>query len=207
MRSLKKLSPKIIMLVSVFLIYGCSGGAPAEGPGKDKRVLARIDGYEMTVDDFDYEKKPFLSYLGSGEEPSEAKERVLDQLINRQILLQEAQKMDLDKDKGFMREIENYWKQVLVISLLREKTEEFAREAQVTGDEIEREYERIREEGGLDVRPLEEMKDEIKEGIREEKIYAMMDSWISSLRQRAQVKIDAGLLDEIRLMPENSGGK
>ena len=57
---------------------------------------------------------------------SGTKKEILEQLITRNILIQEAQKENFDKDRAFLKEIESYWEQALLKLLIRKKTAEFS---------------------------------------------------------------------------------
>lgn len=83
---------------------------------KPQKVLARINNYVMTVDDFKDEIK-YSPYAGD-----EDIQRLLDLAIRKQILIQEAQRRGLDREKTFMETIERYWKQTLIKELLEEET-------------------------------------------------------------------------------------
>lgn len=109
---------KMLVIIAVaaqlsFFGYGCC--KPERSLPEDK-VLARINNYTMTVDDF----------RGSARAIGGTKEEVLEELITRNILLQEAQKQNFDKDKAFMKEIERYWEQTLLKLLIKKKTAEFS---------------------------------------------------------------------------------
>lgn len=113
----------VTLLLSIFLgmtIYGC--GSHSMPPGEEK-VIAKINNYNMTAEDF----------RDSARAVSGTREEVLDQLITKNILIQEAQKENFDKDKAFMKEIERYWEQALLKILIKKKTAEFS--ADFKGDE------------------------------------------------------------------------
>jgi hypothetical protein len=113
-------------------------------PAKDDPLLARINAYRMMASDFNDEKKPFLNYVPLQDDPATLKGQILTQLITRQVLLQEAQRLDLDKDTAFMKDIENYWKQALLTSLLRRKSDELGDKIVITDDEAAEEYAAMR---------------------------------------------------------------
>jgi len=105
----------ILLMISVtamvaVAIFGC-GRAPSE---EEIRVVAEINDYELTIADF---KEESLS------DPLKSKEELLEDIIIKKILTQEAQKGDFDKDKAFMKEIERYWEQALLKLLIKRKTE------------------------------------------------------------------------------------
>ena len=123
-----------IVLFAVFMtalfITGCAKKKGAE------KVVAIINDYEMTIEDFNYESKEILR-MGKmlGGIPV-TKEDMLEALITREILVQEAHKEGLDTDKDFMKTIELYWEQTLLRNLLVKKAKDIAKRATVYDDEI-----------------------------------------------------------------------
>ncbi len=85
---------------------------------KPQKVLARINNYVMTVEDFKDEIK-YSPY--AGDETLDIP-RLLDLAIRKQVLIQEAQRQGLDREKTFMKTIERYWKQTLIKELLEKET-------------------------------------------------------------------------------------
>lgn len=88
------------------------------------RILAKINDYTLTVNDFENEIK-YSPYTG---DETVDKERILDLAIRRQLLIQEAQRQGLDRSKSFMKTIERYWKQTLIKELLDEETQRISQE-------------------------------------------------------------------------------
>lgn len=122
------------ILIATFLISGCAEKK------KEEKIVATINNYNMTVEDFRYESNE-ISNVGRvlGEMPV-TKRDMLDVLITKEVLLQEAVKQNLDKEKDFMRSIELYWEQALLKNLLARKSQEIAKATAVYEDEINRYY-------------------------------------------------------------------
>ncbi len=118
-----------VLIILVFIAFGFvfSGcGRSSLEEGEDARVVARINNYELTVSDFKEEIDPRLAMRYLSKDPLKAKEELLENLITKKVLLQEAQKQNFDKDKAFMKEIERYWEQTLLKLLLKKKSKEFS---------------------------------------------------------------------------------
>ena len=109
----------LFILIALF-ITGC-----AEKKGEE-RVIATINDYRMTVEDFNYESKEILNIGKTLGEAPVYKNEMLDALIVKEILIQEAVKAGLDKEKDFMSSIELYWEQTLLKNLLERKSKEIA---------------------------------------------------------------------------------
>jgi len=65
-------------------------------------------------------------------------------LINKKILIQEALKLNFDKDKTFMKEIERYWEQALLKLLFKIKSDELSRTVRVDDFEVRQAFAKMR---------------------------------------------------------------
>ncbi len=184
----KRVSFLIILLCVLISITAC---ARKEGP---ERVVATINDYDMTVEDFNYESKEVL-HMGRvlGDFPV-TKEDLLDALITKEILLQEAQKENLDKDRNFMKSIELYWEQTLIKNLMLKKSEEIEKKIMVYEDEINDYYNKMSPD---EKKPLAEVKDEIVTRIKMKKEREFMDEWINGLRSKSRIRINKKIFNEL----------
>ncbi len=171
------------ILVSVLILSGCSC-ATEEG---DKRIVAKINNYNMTVDDFRHELKNLPYDEAELLEEGRSKE-YLDRLIEKEILLQEAQRLGLDREKDFMKSIESYWEQALLKLLLERKSREISGLSHVYDNEIEEYY---RDSG--ERAPFSRTKRDIRRAIRQKKETEAMNAWIEKLKEKANVKINEEL--------------
>jgi len=126
------------ILLIVFLIPGCSGRGPSE------EVVARINDYEMTVEDFQTESGEIIKGGRVVGGIPIIKEDILDALITKQLILQEAQRRGLDKEKDFMETIELYWEQTLIKNLLKERFAKIVKDITVSEEEIRAYYEKMK---------------------------------------------------------------
>lgn len=143
-----------ILLVPVFAMAG-------EPRGGDDKVLARINNYTLTTADFESETQRALPGGLSSAELEKAKEGLLDDLITKKLLIQEAQKQNFDKDKAFIKEIEGYWEQALLKLLYKKKSQELMREIS-----------------------MEERDPEIRDRLVRE----ALNSWMEDLKNSADIK-------------------
>jgi len=120
------------LLFFTIMLYGCGGGRNKIEEGQ---LVARINNYQLTTDDFKDE-----AALLKG---NKSKDEILQEMITKKILLQEAQKLNLDKQKAFMKEIEKYWEQALLKFLIKSKSNEFSRTIIITKQEIQQRYLRM----------------------------------------------------------------
>lgn len=157
---LKKVLYSISAAFLIFVLNGCTGEKP------DREVLATIDNYSLYKEDFLSEAQ---SYPPSHRERL-TKEDILDDLIQKKLLLLEAQRQGLDKDPAFMRMVERFWEQSLLRSLLEKRSKEILSSmSQLTEEE------------------------------RDKRASQMMQQWVDSLRKGADIRIDRELLENIEL--------
>lgn len=102
----------VIIVGITCLCFGCGQKA------KEEKVVARVNNYAMTVKDLEEEIKnaPYVA------EEVRDLEKVLDLAVRKQVLIQEAQRQGLDRNKSFMKTIERYWEQTLIKELLQKET-------------------------------------------------------------------------------------
>jgi hypothetical protein len=150
-----------MLMMLVFLSFiclsvcGCSSKA-----AQPKKIVARINNYELTAGDFKDASADMRTDKYLSETPEKAKERLLEELIVKNILLQEAQAQNFDKDKAFMKEIQSYWEQALLKLLIKKKIDEFSAKVTVSSGEA-----------------------------KDVKVRQMLENWVKDLRKRANVKI------------------
>jgi hypothetical protein len=90
---------------------------------KDRQVLAKINNYEITKQEFEEE---FMDSGFGAYDTEESRKSFLDNLINRKIVLQEAQGQGIDKDEAFLKSIERFWEQSLLKAMLDKKSKDIA---------------------------------------------------------------------------------
>ena len=140
------LKVKILFGVSVIVLLITSGYLLIDMFGKKRThsfkigtegVLVEINDYWMTVEEFKDEAKNLSTTERKKLVTYEGKKDFLDTIIKREVLLQEAQRQELDKDKDFMKTIEKYWEQALLQTLLKKKSREIVETVRVSNQEIE----------------------------------------------------------------------
>ncbi|MFA5157023.1 MAG: SurA N-terminal domain-containing protein [Candidatus Omnitrophota bacterium] len=174
------------LLLVVFVICGCAKQAP-----KNKEILAKINNYEITKEEFDEEFK--LSAYGRIDTPDSRKE-FLNMLINRKVILQDAEAKGIDRDKDFLKMVERFWEQSLLKLTLDRKAKEVAGAVVVTDKEIEAVYNKLKEEGKTD-KPYDQLYNQIKWELTRVKESRILGDWMASLRSQADTKLNLNLLD------------
>lgn len=160
----------IIFGAAVLFIISFIAGCGDRNAGEGKKIIVKIGKYEMTADEFKDEAKLVAPNQYLAQDQDAAKAELLDEIVIRKILIQEAQKENFDKDKAFMKEIERYWEQALIKLLVKKKMLEIYRGITV----------------GTDTE-------------RQEKLQQEFNDWIAQLKNKASVKVYDKNLKEITL--------
>jgi hypothetical protein len=117
----------------------------------------------------------------------------MEGLIRKELLIQEAKKLNLDRKEKFIKTIERYWESTLIRDLMDLKCEEINKRIYVSEEEIEARYQEIKEMEDR-VSPLSEIRDQVREALKEEKKTRLLEEWINDLRKKASVEINEDLL-------------
>lgn len=163
-------------IISAIVVILCisfisSSGMCDDLKGNDSTVLATIGKYKLTVADFKSETKGKLPGNLSEADLEKAKEGMLDELITKKLLIQEAQKQNFDKDAAFIKEIEMYWEQALLKLLYRKKSQELLREISSSEKDPQ---------------------------VRDAKVRQALNSWMEDLEKKADIKKYKDNLKEVR---------
>jgi len=178
------------MLISGLFLYfsGC-----AKDQDENVEVLAKINDYQLTLKDFETQLASNLEFETDFKLTQKAKKQFLDNLIEKELLIQEAMKLKLDRNKKFIAAIERYWEATLIKNLMESKGNEITKSTYVSQEEIETRYgEMKRSQDNLP--PIEEIQKEIAKKIKEEKKSRELAQWVQGLKRNAKIEIDQKLL-------------
>lgn len=155
---------------------------------KDKTVM-KIDGIEINLKEFNnaFQASRF-ALQGEG-----AKEDFLDTYISRKLILKEAERLGLDKDPEFLRDVQLFWEQSLLKRILARKLNELSLNIRVEDKEV-RDYYQDKKDEEFIGKELDQVYDQIKFFLFKEKQGQIIKDWTDSLRQKAKVKIDYSAL-------------
>lgn len=155
------------MRKTAFLLFAAAVTAAVAGCAgqPQKTVIATIGDYSLYEDDFRSE----LSLYPPEYRQKISREQLLENIIQKKVLLLEAQRRGLDRDPQFMKMVERFWEQSLLRSLLDRKSEEIL----------------------SSLAPPE--KD------RNKKAAELMRSWIEELEKKARVTINRQAFEKIEI--------
>ena len=180
-------------LLAAFILFftlfaGCSDEAA------DQKIISRINDYQLTQEEFQTQLALELELDEDFKLTAETRRQFLEELIRKELLIQEAKRRKLDQEKRFIRTIERYWESTLIRNLLDIKSQEISRKVVVSQEEIADRYAQMRQRVPHPP-PLEQIRKEIEMKIKEEKKSALLKEWISGLRAQAHIQIDPSLLE------------
>jgi parvulin-like peptidyl-prolyl isomerase len=133
---MKKIAVGLILTVA---LMSCSKkGVEQKGP-----FLAKVGNVTITQADYDREFKTLPEYAQQIFAGEEGKEKFLNEIINKEMLYQEALKKGLEKTPDFQKKLEEF-KKVTLITELFEK--EIISKAKVSDQEIKDYYDKHKEE-------------------------------------------------------------
>lgn len=121
----------IIYLLAYFLIN--SGRKVPHTPSR-KTVLAMVDNYDITLEDFLHEKEKVLPFVDSPEQVN--KDYILDLLIDNLVMLIEGERLELTQKESFLKKIEYFWRQSLIRELISQKNSDVQNQIKISETEI-----------------------------------------------------------------------
>ena len=177
----------LIFLLSLQL-FSCSQEKAEEG-----KILARINDYNLTLEEFQYQLAAELEMDRDFKLTKEAKKGFLEELIRKELLIQGAKKLQLDRKEKFVRAIERYWESTLIRDLMELKSKEITKRTLISQEETEARYKEMKKVGERPP-PLEEIQEKVIKELQDEKKTRMLKEWIDGLRKEAKIEINQELL-------------
>lgn len=175
----------VIMLLAMVMLAGCGREQ------SDKRdIVTRVNDRNITADEFRYvlgeSYKKRIAPLTEAE-----KGDLLDQMIKKELLIQEAKKRNLDQDEDFRRTIETYWEQTLIRNLLDRVGENLSGKIHVSKEDMVD----FKKEQGVAEDSMSAK--EIEEEIFERKKTEALQEWLEKLERSASIEINREAIDTI----------
>lgn len=186
----------VLMLGACPFLSGCS---PNSAEAVTEKPAVVINQLKLTKEELKQELQTVPWSFHGPEQGADGEPEWLSRLIERELLVQEAQRLGLDRRADFMRTIERFWKEALIKLLLDRKMQEIADKIRSYEPEIEARYRQLQEESpDSSLEPVEEMRDEIQRSLREEKAAQAMEEWVAGLRAKSKITVDSKILEELK---------
>jgi peptidyl-prolyl cis-trans isomerase C len=122
---------------AVILAFLLAAGACSDKPADPSKALAVINGKEITVGEFDLRWSQMPESARMSYRSPEGRKKFLEELITRELLLQEAKKRGLDRDRTLVERVERFKERSILDSLMKEEVDS---RVTVTQDEIKAFY-------------------------------------------------------------------
>lgn len=174
----------ILIFVMLAFISGCTRY------DRPKDIVVKVNSYEISRAEFEQEFKD--SSFGR-EDTAQSRREFLNNLIERILIVQDAQKSGLENDPQFLKMVEKFWIQSLLKLALEKKTKDFAGVSFVSDKAIEEAYQLMLKEGKT-TKPPEEMYQQIKWSLMMAKESQMMNDWLGQLHENADIRINKDLI-------------
>ena len=171
----------ILVITALSLIsIGCADKTSSE------KTAISINSYSITAGEFNN----LFNTLSAAEDTLDARKAFLDNLIIRKLLLQEAQRQGLDRQKDFLRSVESFWEQSLLKVVVDKKMEEISKDITITDRAIKDYYIKWTQENPDEEKSFNEMREPIRIQLLRIKQAAILNSWTQKLKSEADINID-----------------
>ncbi|MCM8782540.1 MAG: hypothetical protein NC828_05790 [Candidatus Omnitrophica bacterium] len=171
---------RIFVVVILAFLIGCSPSAP------NKELLAKINNYSLYREDFIDELKTMSDFERAGR----TKEELLEGVIEKKLLLLQAQQAGLDKEGIFMKMVQRFWEQSLLRSIIEKKIKEFVATTSISEEEIKTRTNELDKKVNVE---------DIRDSIIREKVNKRFEAWLDALKKRAKIYINTKALEKITI--------
>lgn len=150
---MKVITPEkvIITLLCAVAIFGCQASTSFSGsnPEAEKKglVLAEVNSGTITTDDLNRELKYTPEQFKSLAETQQGRREILDTMVIRELILQQAAKDGLDKSAEIEEKVQDLKKRLIVEAFLKKKVEAYA---QVSDADVKNYYEQNKDKFKVD---------------------------------------------------------
>ncbi len=127
-------------LLAVVALAACKPGG--EQSKQQSKTLAEVNGRVITVADLKKEVDRLPPYLRPMAQSLEGRKELLERVVAREIMLEEAKKAGVDKSKDVAERLEDLRKELIVATYLKQKVE---KDALVSDEEMKKFYEENKE--------------------------------------------------------------
>ena len=130
-----------LVTFSFAALVACQGGTSDTSKTtakKDAKVLAEVNGVSITSEDFDREVKNLPDYLRAMADTPQVRKEMIETLVMRELVLQQAKKDGIDKSKEVEEKMADLRKRVIVDTFLKKKVEA---DSNVSDEELKKFYE------------------------------------------------------------------
>lgn len=178
---------KFFLYCSLAILFiSCSPNPqPPEGD-----ILAKINNYMITQQEFN---EKYANSIYSRQDTPESRREFLENLINKKLILQDAQSKDIDKTDAFLKRIEEFWEQSLLKEALDKKVKELSNTASISSEDAQTAFNALKEAGSVSG-TFGENESQIRWYLLKQREENSMNNWVEDLRKNAQITINESLI-------------
>ena len=177
----------LILIFAAPFLSGCSPRAEKSG------VIAIVNGEPVFLKDLKRELSIALRQNPSLKISDEIMDDMVDTLIKRRIIIQEATSRNMAQEQKFVDTIEAFWEQTLIRDFVEYKTGELDRYVFVTEKEVADYYDTLKGESAR-VPPLEEVQGKIKEVLKQRKNSEALENWLDHKKEKSEISTNKKLI-------------
>ncbi len=171
----------LVIFLFIFVSLACQH--------RKKECALEVEGICLSKEDFE---DLFLNSPYAVTDNLENRQRFLEELITRLVVIKEAERQRVHQQKEFLKSMENFWQQALFKIMVEKKSKEISLSLNVSDEEIKRYYELHR--ASFEDKGYAEAYKEIKRFLLYNKQTKAMEDWISSLRNKSKVEVNKEIL-------------
>ncbi|MEJ2192322.1 MAG: SurA N-terminal domain-containing protein [Nitrospirota bacterium] len=181
----------VYVLLATGLLWGCTQGAKeSETSGA---YLAKVDGTAITEQDVQSQYDMLPPQVQEVFAEQGGKARLIDELVKKEMLYQEARKADVQKDEKFKERLAEFKKRLMIEILLQK---EIGEKSKVSDQEVRDFYEKNKErfsvgkqgEKGSEPIEFETVRKLLKERLQGQKQQEAFESYVDSLKKKYTVE-------------------
>ncbi len=178
----------ILLLFSALLLFLCVHySSNATENQYSEEVIIQVNNSKITLEEFNELFKSGCTNDPEMEPTLENRDKFVQYLIEKELMIQEAMRLELARKKNFIRTIEKFWEQTLIQDLLKTKHAEWKKKVLVTNDEI-KQYYNENKENMEDT--LEDAKEDIRRVIESDKLEKIQRDWYQAMKDKAVITVD-----------------
>lgn len=177
-----------IVITAIAMVVGCGKEKKEEPKGE---VLARVNGKVITMDQFNEEQAKLSPDIKATLGTAEGKKKFLETLVNKELLIAEAEKLGMGNDPSVAAKLEEIKKTLIIEAFLKKEIEE---KAVFTEKEAEDYYNTHMDE--FEGQPFEKIKEKVVATQTKKSQKDLFAGLVNSLKKEATIEINQSLLPE-----------
>lgn len=175
----------VLVLALGFVFAGCAKRENGKG-----QYLVKINNTTITKEDLNKEIEALPAFAQKMFEGEEGMTKLIDELVKKELLYQEAKKKGLDKDPAYARKIADSQKLILISSLLEKEIED---KAKVSDKDVKDFYEKNKadliDKSGKPIE-FDKIKDMLAQRLTAQKQKEVFDSYVENLKKSYTIDIN-----------------